>query len=656
MDDIPVSAQTSKQKNNNNKQKTFFLSVLFLCTLFFAVASINSVSAATAAVNEITLPLLAVQELDDGSTRGHTASLTIKTLEGQGKVFTATYPLTKIDTQISARFAKEMACHKYDISCIHKDFIYEIQASSPIIAGPSAGAALTIGTIASLQNKDLKKNIAITGTINSGGLIGPVGGVKEKIEGAADKNISTVLIPYGTRYYKTKSEEQKTQSPLLNKILHDINKTELDLVEYGQNLNVSVIEVVTLEEAYAYFLGEPYIQEQNIEIENQRYEETMHNVADMLCSSSEALRQESQELIVDNRTQILYDDAVNLTTRANAAKELGAAYSAASFCFGANVKFRNILLTDKSLDQLQQEMLRVGRTDIDAVAFSSINNLQTYIVVKDRIDEKDENIEDAVEVLQEYANITESDENSKEQKEAKRYEAIAHLAYATERLESAKSWSLFFIQGQNDDTFTTKLANSCNDKLAQAEERYQYAAVYFPNIISSTRPTLNKAYKYADEDDLAMCLFYASKVTAEANVILSGLGVTKEQLPTIAEKKLAAAKQEIARQKDLPILAYSYYVYGTSLLETDPSAATLYAEYALEFADLSIYFKELKTEEKKSTANIIQEQLYLPKEILLLIAGILLGWFAKHLHTPAQKQSKKKRSSKAKSKEKEDNK
>ena len=47
---------------------------------------------------------------------------------------------------------------------------------------------------------DLDESMSITGTINSGGLIGYVGGIKAKVEAAADIGLSTVLIPQGERF------------------------------------------------------------------------------------------------------------------------------------------------------------------------------------------------------------------------------------------------------------------------------------------------------------------------------------------------------------------------------------------------------------------------------------------------------------------------
>src|SRR3989344_3677530 len=129
--------------------------------------------------------------------RGVTADLVLETREGTGQVFIDSRPPSKVDTQISTRFAKETACAYLGRKCNDIDFFYNIRANAAIIGGPSAGAAMTVLTVAVLENQELNDSIAITGTINAGNVIGPVGGVSEKIEAAAERGIKKILIPKG---------------------------------------------------------------------------------------------------------------------------------------------------------------------------------------------------------------------------------------------------------------------------------------------------------------------------------------------------------------------------------------------------------------------------------------------------------------------------
>ncbi|HZW82354.1 MAG TPA: Lon family ATP-dependent protease [Candidatus Deferrimicrobium sp.] len=63
------------------------------------------------------------------------------------------------------------------------------------IDGPSAGLAITLAVYSALQNLPLRQDVAITGEISIRGKVRPVGGVFEKIYGAKQAGISTVIIP-----------------------------------------------------------------------------------------------------------------------------------------------------------------------------------------------------------------------------------------------------------------------------------------------------------------------------------------------------------------------------------------------------------------------------------------------------------------------------
>ena len=87
------------------------------------------------------LKLLAVQETGNGH-QGSDADIYLEIKEGSGRVFLDTFPVTRMDTQISTRFAKEIACKHFSLNCNEYDFIYTIESKSNIIGGPSAGAAI----------------------------------------------------------------------------------------------------------------------------------------------------------------------------------------------------------------------------------------------------------------------------------------------------------------------------------------------------------------------------------------------------------------------------------------------------------------------------------------------------------------------------------
>lgn len=62
--------------------------------------------------------------------------------------------------------------------------------------GPSAGVAITSSILSLLLNKEISKEISMTGEISLRGDILKVGGIKEKIIGAYNNGIKTIYIPY----------------------------------------------------------------------------------------------------------------------------------------------------------------------------------------------------------------------------------------------------------------------------------------------------------------------------------------------------------------------------------------------------------------------------------------------------------------------------
>lgn len=78
-------------------------------------------------------------------------------------------------------------------------FPVDIVIDSQNIGGPSAGLMFTLEIMNQLTEDDLTKGRAIagTGTINRDGVVGAIGGVKQKVYGAIDAGAEFVLVPAG---------------------------------------------------------------------------------------------------------------------------------------------------------------------------------------------------------------------------------------------------------------------------------------------------------------------------------------------------------------------------------------------------------------------------------------------------------------------------
>jgi len=265
----------------SNKNGIVFFSCMkkLVLGIFLALLIVPSVMA-----KEGHLTLLAVKEVEDGY-EGTTADLYLEIKPGSGRVFLDTFPLTKIDTQISTRFARDIACSYLEDDCLKYDFIYTIRAGSPIIAGPSAGGAITLLTISLLEGLELDKSVSITGTINSGGIIGPVGGIKEKIDAASEKGLSKVLIPEGERFIKEDRKVIETIEIFKGNesfVNASISNKTIDLVEYGKEKGLIVVEVSDISDALYEFTGKEFENGEYELVIDEGYERTMSYLASQL--------------------------------------------------------------------------------------------------------------------------------------------------------------------------------------------------------------------------------------------------------------------------------------------------------------------------------------------------------------------------------------
>src|SRR2546426_5935747 len=98
--------------------------------------------------------------------------------------------------------------------------------------GPSASAVLAVGIVATLRGDTFPSNIAMTGKVEPDGRISDVGGIPEKLQGAARSGLSVVLIPKG-----------------------QLQTRDWDVRPLAESLRLTVWEVGTLREAYEKITG-----------------------------------------------------------------------------------------------------------------------------------------------------------------------------------------------------------------------------------------------------------------------------------------------------------------------------------------------------------------------------------------------------------------
>ncbi len=198
---------------------------------------------------ERTIPIVAIT--NDGE--GVVGKLTVKLIPGNNNVLVNTNPFTDTDIQYSANKAVVVAKQKSDYS-FNRDFLFDYKASNDaqLIGGESAGAASTVVTIAALENKTIRNDTAITGTIESDGTIGDVGEVIEKAKAVSEAGYKRFIVPKGQSnitYYERQISERPTRNGFTIHNLKYVPRT-MDLkAEAKKEWNLDIIEASTIDEA-----------------------------------------------------------------------------------------------------------------------------------------------------------------------------------------------------------------------------------------------------------------------------------------------------------------------------------------------------------------------------------------------------------------------
>lgn len=175
--------------------------------------------------------------------------------EGTGLVLVNTAIPTGVDFQSSAKTASDVAQKYLKTDLSDSDIIFSITADEnehlQAVDGQSAGAAMTVLLISSLQGEKLNDDVIMTGTINPDMSIGMVGGIPEKADAAGNYGAKIFLVPnkqgitfveeceenkVGNFIYRSCSSEQKLLSPITEE-------------KYG----MKIIEVGTIKDALLYF-------------------------------------------------------------------------------------------------------------------------------------------------------------------------------------------------------------------------------------------------------------------------------------------------------------------------------------------------------------------------------------------------------------------
>ena len=181
--------------------------------------------------------------------------ITVEIRPGTGEVLINTEPRTGFDIQSSVRLAATVAENVTGFTLADRDIVVSIKASEVVEAvdGPSAGAALAVIMVAALEGKEVRPDVMITGTVESGGRIGPVGGISSKAEAAATAGASIFLIPSGQVEQTVFREVKRTILPGFS--ITTLEPMIVDLRDYAsERWGLRVVEVGHITEALRFCL------------------------------------------------------------------------------------------------------------------------------------------------------------------------------------------------------------------------------------------------------------------------------------------------------------------------------------------------------------------------------------------------------------------
>ena len=117
-------------------------------------------------------------------------ALEVTVWQGEGRILEDTHQLKGFDFQLSHHVAVKVVSELYEDMTLDEDgvglkgadVLFEVfppaeEVEISAIDGPSAGAAATIALMAAIENKSVRTDAVITGTIKEDGSIGQVGGL-----------------------------------------------------------------------------------------------------------------------------------------------------------------------------------------------------------------------------------------------------------------------------------------------------------------------------------------------------------------------------------------------------------------------------------------------------------------------------------------------
>jgi uncharacterized protein len=517
-------------KTSGGFERTLFILLALLVSLSLSVPVLAQCPGAK------TVNIKAVAVTSGESPRGAVINITVSVTPGDGRVFVSTTPYTEIDMQGSAQLAALTACDLLGIDFTNYDFFYTIEADAPIVGGPSAGAVMTVATIAAIKDLKIRNDVFMTGMIYPDGFIGPVGGLTYKLDAAAKSGGKIFLVPKGqTKVYV---EEKETKRIGMIYIITPVTK-EVDLVEYGKERGVNVYEVETINDALRFYTG--------YEIKKPEANFTIGEYSPLLKKLAEEMEKSVNEL----QSKISSEKASELIKEAKDFYNKGMYYTATSRYFEAKIYLRYALYQKEitTPEQFDAEVAKIkaeidGMKEYLANQKVGVNSFQLFAAAEERIGEA----ENALKTAQTTTNE----------------DPLYYLAYAKERVESAKVWLSLLPEIKNDyEIYPGEIEKRAEFYINQAGSLLVYA-----NSLGGYSSLLDRAYQSLETSkSLFTDGFYAgAAVLAVQSITDSSLSIelkygdVQDKLSKVEEEAKISLSE--AEKSVFPVLPAAYFEFA----------------------------------------------------------------------------------------------
>lgn len=510
----------------------------------------------------------AVAETEQGFV-GSTATITITSaVNGSGHVFLDTFPLTEVDMQGSARLAARVAAQVAGKDVHAHDFFFVVRSGSEQIGGPSAGATMTVGAIASLNDWNVRDDVLMTGTVSPDGTVGPVGGIPQKAAAAADVGVTRFLFPAG-----------QDTAPLGERIVN--------VSRYcAEELRIECVPVVDVIDAVAlmtdHAIDRPPVPEN---VTGEDFRERLGPLSEELVANAAALVDDARASVAvmsagSARTDLQerIDAASAKVESARSETRNGTYYTAASTSFQASIEARYVreaaqyisaqdlaAAHAESLAEARDLVLRVG-VAVGSARVEDTNSFEAVAAAQVRLLEA----EDRLEAAQALA--------AQPRQPRDILDSLHQAAFAAERAETADWWlqlSEGFARGEPVEL--DALEEIARDTLTTSREEVAYADAVFraagaTGALDASRDLLERAEEAMTRGMFAGAMLDALEASVRASVQLemAGFGGIIPASKFESARLVAARAIQGARQRGAEsILAQSSYEFGLSLPDAE---------------------------------------------------------------------------------------